>query len=173
MFSPTSFSQATTLVRTRMNAILAVLVIVCIGLVVASLTKISWYLGISVIAFIVVLGIAGQLVLFVLAYKGYERWSKRRTGRIMPSFGTIMRIVINGYIRSLWCFLAIAVVVSLFNPSLPVLLRIFAWVFTGINIFVTFLSAHPRDWDKNTGVPSILGIGFGIQVLFLFLLKLL
>ena len=43
----------------------------------------------------------------------------------------------------------------------------------GIDIFVTFLSADSRAWDKNASVPIVLSIGFGIQLLFLFLLKLL
>ena len=121
MFNAASFSRAGTLVRSRINALLAILVLPCIGILLAKYTTLTWYLGTALTAFVVALGISGQLILFLLAYKGYERWLRRRGTTVLPPFGTIARIVINGYIRSLWCFFGIVVALSIFHPSLSTL----------------------------------------------------
>lgn len=160
--------------RNKVNSTLGILIVLCIGTVLwAYSAQTPWYLAVAIAAFAIALGISGQLILFLLAYKGWERWTRKRYKRELPSFRTFVRVIFNGYIRSLWFFFAIILLLSVFHASLAEILKTFAFVFMGANIFITFLSSNPRMWNENTDVPTVLGIGYGIQLLFLLVVKLI
>ncbi len=161
-------------VRGNVDTILSILLVLCIGSALSIYSpRIPWYLAVAIAAFAITLGISGQLILFSLAYKGWERWSRRRGQPNLSPFSTVVRVVFNGYIRSLWFFLAIALLLSLFHASLAEILRTFAFVFMGANICITFLSSNPRTWNENTSVPIVLSIGYAVQLVFLLLVKLI
>ena len=160
--------------RTYADIILGIVIVLCIGTVLGAYAPhIPWYSAVTLAAFVTTLGISGQLVLFLLVYKGWERWPRKLKRTSFSSFGMLFHVLFSGYIRSLWFFLAIILILSFFHASLTEILRTFAFLFMGINIFITFLSSNPRSWNENTDVPTVLGIGYGIQLVFLLLVKLI
>ncbi len=156
------------------DIVLGIGAVLCIGTFLwAYSSYIPWYTAVTLAAFTITLGISGQLVLFLLVYKGWERWPRKQKRTNFSSFGTLFHALFSGYIRSLWFFLAIILILSFFHASLAEILKAFAFLFMGINVFITFLSSHPRSWSENTDVPTVLGIGYGIQLVFLLLVKLI
>ena len=61
----------------------------------------------------------------------------------------------------------------IFRVAFLDIFKIFAFIFMGTNILMTFLSAHPRTWSANKDIPTVLSLGYGIQLAFLLIVKLL
>ena len=157
-------------------------VLLCIGSLIATdyfatvYLHVSWGQGEILAALFLILAISGQLVFFLVILKIWRAWQKRAESskEKAVSFKRLAGIIIKGYLRATAVELIMVGILHVFHVSSLAILSILTLSFTSFYIITTIISSqYWKARDDGQAVLKVLCLGYGVQLLLLFFVKLL